>query len=64
MYNYVIDMFTILLVCKLVKPLNFSQELEVMMDLFHSFDDTNSGVLKKAGFMSPFGTPSKEQETK
>jgi len=25
----------------------FRKELEVMMDLFHSFDDTNSGVLKK-----------------
>ena len=25
-----------------------TQELEVMLDLFHSFDDTNTGVLKKA----------------
>jgi len=27
------------------------QELEVMLDLFHSFDDSNSGVLKKAAVL-------------
>lgn len=50
----------------LLKP-SIPQELEGMMDLFHSFDDTNSGVLKKVlGFMWPFTEKDtkEEQETK